>query len=330
MLTGLAAQISSLVRAHLAEAHHLLGDLLARLDGETTTPPPPSASSSILPAPEAAARQLDDGSRIDVPPRVSAGLSMRPETVLRRQRKYKQRERERQAQNGTTTGKTAPLNFTTTTVVNPNSTPWPELRAEFHAAIKARHLTRGQVAAELNVSKSSVIGWLWPKGSPPSAANIVRVREWLAAAPKEAAQSPVEDDAWPAVRERVCAVLRDKGWLHSQLATALDIKPGTVSGWLADSHEHREPGGYNLARLRNWLANPAVPAVADGSLYELTTAEQGRLRGYLDLLSDAHQVRQTFLVNEETLLQAAAGEHVAPEVIERVRGVLVGNGAAAT
>ena len=95
---------------------------------------------------------------------------------------------------------------------------YPGLRAELHAAIKARHLSHAAVVAELNVSKGSICGWLWPRGEPPSAANISKIRPWLDKAALET-QTPVAAlDDWPALREQLRGVVRERALSHAELA----------------------------------------------------------------------------------------------------------------
>jgi transcriptional regulator with XRE-family HTH domain len=83
-----------------------------------------------------------------------------------------QRQKQRQTTNGAAAPVTAPVNDL-----------WPGLRSQFHAEIKQRHLSRGQVAKELGTSKSSIGSWLWPDGAPPSADNLDKIRRWLSSTP---------------------------------------------------------------------------------------------------------------------------------------------------
>jgi hypothetical protein len=156
MSEGVAAQIMSIVRHELSEAHSVLAELLARLDQ----------------APAANGREKVDqfsdmihihGSVREAPLAIAA-LSRKPSTIERRERA--KRARQRQAANRAAAPVTAPAD------------PWPTLRTEFHAEIQRRHLSHAQVAAELTVSAGSVSGWS-ARGGPPSAANIARIRAWL-------------------------------------------------------------------------------------------------------------------------------------------------------
>jgi hypothetical protein len=167
MTEGLAAQISSIVRQHLADAHRMLGTLLAQLD---------------------AAGEVDLGGRAPteaIKPAIAAP-SAKLSTIERKLRR--QRAKQRQAANGEAALAPKP------------GGPWPALRSEFHAAIKTRHLSRAEVAAELHVSKGSICGWPLPHGAPPSAGNISKIRRWLSSAPR-----PVRRRRPPSTIGRRCA-----------------------------------------------------------------------------------------------------------------------------
>jgi transcriptional regulator with XRE-family HTH domain len=336
MTEGLAAQISSIVRQHLADAHRMLGALLAQLDAadptRTSVPPPANeiGTSPTLATPTPPVKAAD-------PPRPAiAELSTRPETVARRLRKARQRQRARQAANGAAAA-SVPAPATGEKV----SRPWPELRAVFHAAIKARHLTRDQAAAALDVSKGSICGWLVPSSGPPSAANIATIRAWLDQPPSQppavvkaagggADDHHVDDHDWPSVREKLKVVIRDRSLTHAEIGRALDVQANTVAGYLAKSHEHRSPGDRVTARIATWLAEGAAvpPLAAEGPPFVLAPAERDRLAAYLSIAGNSLELRETFGCTRELLDQAASGEHLHAEVISRVRGVLA-NGVAA-
>lgn len=74
------------------------------------------------------------------------------------------------------------------------------------------------------MSKPSVLGWLSPNGKRPSAANIAKVRDWLD-------QAPAVDD-WPALRERLDATIKARGLQRRAAAGQLQIRNGTINGWL--------------------------------------------------------------------------------------------------
>ena len=63
-------------------------------------------------------------------------------------------------------------------------------------------------------------------------------------------------------------------------------------------------------------------AAATGPLYTLSAAEQQHLAGHLSLGGNARELRDQFGVNRELLDKAAAGEHLAGEIISRLRGAL--------
>jgi hypothetical protein len=116
--------------------------------------------------------QLDDAGEVDLGGRAAteelakpaiAAPSPKPSTIERLARLV--RAEQRQAAATAATGETAVP-----------AGPWPALRTEFHAAIRARKLGRAMVAAELGVSKGSICGWLVPHRAPPSAANIDAIR----------------------------------------------------------------------------------------------------------------------------------------------------------
>ena len=107
----------------------MLGALLAQLD---------------------AAGEVDLGGRAATPELVKpaiAASSPKPSTIERRARLV--RAKQRQAAATAATGETAAP-----------AGPWPVLRTEFHAAIKARHLSRSQIAASLTYPKAPfAAGW---------------------------------------------------------------------------------------------------------------------------------------------------------------------------
>ena len=202
------------------------------------------------------------------------------------------------------------------------------LRAEFHAAIKARHLSRATVAADLGVSKGSICGWLLPDGAPPSAGNIGKIRRWLSSAPKPAPETPADAADWPGLRDRLQAVVRERALSHAELGRVFEVEPGTVEAWLAKSHEKRSPGPRSMLRIAEWLREGAVvPAAAPaGPPYVLDIAERDLLAGHLSLGAN-RELRQQFGATVELLQKAATGAHLDGEVIARLRASLA-NGAA--
>jgi len=305
--------VTNLVHRHvLVTLHAMTGAMLAQLD---------------------AGGEVDLGGKAPTPepakPAVAA-LSPKPSTVERRARLV--RAKQRQAAATAATGETAaPAGH------------WPVLRTEFHAAIKTRHLSRATVAADLGVSKGSICGWLLPHGAPPSAANITKIRGWLnkPAAPKvernlvetslpSSQTTPdLRDRVWPALREQLCDIIKQRALTHADIAGVLGAEAATVGGWLATSHEKRSPGPRFLLKIEAWLREGAVvpEAAANAPLHTLAAAERDRLVGHLSL-GNAPELRQLFGCTKELLEKAAAGEHLAGEVIARLRSVLA-NGAAA-
>jgi transcriptional regulator with XRE-family HTH domain len=204
------------------------------------------------------------------------------------------------------------------------------LRAEFHAAIKARHLTRSKVAADLGVSKGSICGWLAPNGAPPSDANSLAIQRWLSSAAKSAPETPAARDGWPALREQLRGLVREHGLTHAEIGGALGVEAATVGGWLATSHEKCSPAAPLVLRIETWLLNGApVPAVAaaEASLYSLSPAEQQRLAAHLSLAGNEHELRDEFGCTRELLERAVTGAHLDGEIISRLRGVLANDAA---
>jgi hypothetical protein len=80
------------------------------------------------------------------------------------------------------------------------------------------------------------------------------------------------------------------------------------------------------ARIKAWLDAPA-PAAAALPPFTLLPSEQALLAAHLSLGGNGHELRQVFNCTRELLEQAVAGEHLAAEVVERVRLALT-NGAA--
>jgi hypothetical protein len=177
--------VSNLVHRHvLRELHDMTGAMLARLD---------AGDQATASPPDRAPRQPS------------------PATLERKARLVRAQQR-RVAATAATGETAAPAGH------------WPVLRDEFHAAIKARSLSRAKVAADLAVSKGSICGWLSPNGAPPSADNIGKIRRWLSSTPKPIPQTPAAlvsvDMAsdWPELRERLRDVIRDRGLTHAKSA----------------------------------------------------------------------------------------------------------------
>jgi hypothetical protein len=199
--------------------------------------------------------------------------------------------------------------------------PWPALRGQFHAEIRRRHLTRGQIAAELGVSKGSVCGWLVPTGAPPSAANKTKIRAWV----DEKAPQPAPAADWPALREQLRGIVRERALTHAELGRVFEVEGATVGMWLAPSHEKRMPGARFLLRIEQWLHEGAVmpaSAAADAPPFVLSVEERAQIAGHLSLAGNGRELRETFGCTRELLEQAASGAHLDAEVISRLRGVL--------
>jgi transcriptional regulator with XRE-family HTH domain len=259
------------------------------------------------------ARLDTGGEREPTKPAITAP-SAKLSTIERKLRR--QRARQRQAANGAA----APV------MTVPAGT-WPGLRSEFHAEIKRRRLTRAQIAADLGVSKGSFCGWLLSNGAPPSAANIRKIRAWLE---KPAPKTPVALDKWPALREQLRAVIRDRGLTHAQIGQVLGVESATVGAWIAKSHDGRMPGARALISIRAWLREGAAmptAAAADLPPFVLSIEERAALAGYISL-TNAPELRDRFGATRELLERASIGAHLDAEVIAKLRIALAGDGAA--
>jgi transcriptional regulator with XRE-family HTH domain len=307
--------VSNLVHRHvLVTLHAMTGAMLARLDGGGADLTTPNHSAPRPPANETDAKPTV----ITAAPAVK--LSTRPETIARRARKQRAKLRQANGANGPGGAAKAPLSEP------PTADAWPALRSEFHAAIKARGLSRDQAGAELGVSKSSIIGWLWPQGRPPSAANINAIRAWLDQPPPPGPQPPPDGAEWQVLREWLKVAIADTGLTHAQVAAAVQAEPRTVATWLAG--DQRGPGAHMLIRLRGWVsAGAVVPVTAEGPAFMLLPEERDRLTGHLSLATNALELRERFGATKDLLEKASMGAHLDAEVIARLRGVLA-NGAA--
>ena len=199
--------------------------------------------------------------------------------------------------------------------VEPAAGPWPALRAQFHAEITQRHLSRGLAAAELGVSKASVTGWLLPDSPAPSAPNIDAIQKWLASPAAPAAQPrrgrngaprsipDADDDDWPQVRDRLREVIRGNGLSYAQAGAVLEVEAATVAAWM--SRPTRRPGLRIVADIRAKLSSgallpaPAPAAPAAGPLYTLSLEERDRLAAHISL-GDVHELRQRFGATSRT------------------------------
>jgi transcriptional regulator with XRE-family HTH domain len=363
MTEGLAAQISSIVRRHLADAHRMLGALLAQLDAGGEVDLGGSAATPELAKPAIAAP------------------SPKPSTVGRRARLARARQRHAAGKTqqqiadelevpqqtvsrilaSTQNGGTAETSKAKLPELPKGETvtgPWPALRTEFHAAIKARGLTRRQAASKLGVAQSTVSSWVAPHSPPPGAANIRRIRAWLtkttpsAKAPLQAPilatmtsepppePEPVSDAGdihqlegetnWLTLRATLRGIIRDRGLTQAEVAGAVGIAPGTFAAWLAPK-DGREPGPRSLIAIRQWLADGAVlPAATPAAqAYALTVEERGKLTGHLSLAGNGRELREHFGATRELLEKASLGAHLAADVVGRIRSVLATETAAA-
>ena len=116
----LVAEITSIGRQHLSEAQNLLGELLARLDGEVATN-------------EARAAEVPTAPR-------------RPKPVTLERRARKRREQQRQA--------------AAATKPEAETSDWPALRQALRARIAERGLNYRQVAAEIECQQGTLRTWL--------------------------------------------------------------------------------------------------------------------------------------------------------------------------
>jgi hypothetical protein len=249
MTEGLAAQISSIVRQQLADAHRMLGAMLDQLDGSGADLDTGTQNYS---APSPPAREID-AEPIGATAAPPVKTSTKPETIARRKRK--RRAEARKAMNGANEPREAPA-------PEPDAS-WPELRQAVRDAAKSRGLTYLAIAAQLGAKAGTLNTWLSRDTPPPSERSISRVRKWLRELP----------------------------------ATAPDADP-------ADADPVERP-----------------------PVYTLSEPEQVSLQGFLSLAAD-RELRMLFGLNREILGKASVGEHMAAEVVARVRTALA-NGAAA-
>jgi hypothetical protein len=154
MSEGLAAQISSIVRQHLADAHRMLGAMLARLDGS----------------------EVDLGGKAAFPepakPAIAApALSLKPATVKRRERKRRAKLRQ-------TNGADDP------------APSWPELRQQVRVAASERGVINMEIAPLIGVKAGTLSTWLSRDTPAPSATYLAKLRLWLAGDPLAAPVLP--------------------------------------------------------------------------------------------------------------------------------------------
>jgi hypothetical protein len=138
---------------------------------------------------------------------------------------------------------------------------------------------------------------------------------------------------WPALRQELRQAIADRGLSYRQAAAEIGCAQGTLRTWLSRSAS--APGEDAQARLRLWLrttatsSEPAGASSADASPYELTVSEQQHLAAIVALDGSARELRQRFGANRELIDKAVAGEHLAAEIVGRLRQALAGNGATA-
>lgn len=146
----------------------------------------------------------------------------------------------------------------------------------------------------------------------------------------ELAAAAIEASGWPALRQELRRRIDGIEANYSAIAPMLECKTATLASWL--SRNSPAPSKRSQSRIRRWLREDATaPAATEAPLYTLTTAEQATLAGHLSLDGNGRELRDRFGANRELLEQAAAGEHLANQVIVRVRAALApqGSGAAA-
>lgn len=177
----------------------------------------------------------------------------------------------------------------------------------------------------------------------PSPETIARKKRKERAKLRQDAASVADGKAgaggWTELRQALRARIADRGLSYRQVANEIECRQGTLRTWLSQSST--APSERAQARLRRWLREGAALPEPDAMAapvehdlpppYRLTAAEQASLAGHL-ALGNARELRDRFGANRELLEQAAAGEHLASEVIVRVRAALdprPGNGVAA-
>jgi len=157
-------------------------------------------------------------------------------------------------------------------------------------------------------------------------ANERAAAEPAKAHPSESADPPGND--WPELRRLVRAGLRERGTTYTQIAGRLGAKPSSVGTWL--SRDRKPPGAEVQRRMREWLAADPVEAgrAEPAPPYTLSASERAVIASHLSL-ANARELRERFNMTTELLDKAAAGEHLAVDIIDRLRGVLARNGAIA-
>jgi hypothetical protein len=82
--------------------------------------------------------------------------------------------------------------------------------------------------------------------------------------------------------------------------------------------------------LRSWLAaEPPSQLTEELPPFTLTGEERDRLSGHLSLGGNSLELRDRFGATRDLLEKAASGQHLAGDVIEKLRAAISGNGAEA-
>jgi transcriptional regulator with XRE-family HTH domain len=212
----------NLVHRHvLRELHHMTGVMLEQLEVGTDlerynfASPSPNGETGAGPTVATA--------------RSTVKLSPKPSTVERRRRLQRAKVR---AANGVNIHAAAAAKSAKVppSAPAPAADAWPEVRTQFLAETKRRSLSRDQVGAELGVSKSSICGWLSPRGGTPSAGNLFAIRRWLSAEPPPPPLDPGAE--WPQLRQQLKDAIAARGLTQEQIAAAVKAEPRTVATWL--------------------------------------------------------------------------------------------------
>jgi hypothetical protein len=232
MSEGIAAQITSIVRHELAEAHHLLSELLARL---------PAAPDHL------ASDRIHTNGVGQVKPVTSRQPS--PETVSRRERK--KRAAVRKAANRTAEPDEEPI-------PEPPS-GWPALRQEVRSRLIERGLSHAQAAAEIGeVKRGTFSTWLSRDVPVPSERSQSRIRKWLRELPVTAPDAePVDPPPVYTLSEPEQASLR--GHLSLGVDRELRQQFGIARGVLEQAAGGEHMAGEIIARLGTVLMNGAAP-----------------------------------------------------------------------
>jgi hypothetical protein len=160
--------------------------------------------------------------------------------------------------------------------------------------------------------------------SRPEARQVNSNREQMPAAPDRPRAAsfharPRQDDvAWTALRDALRQHL-DAGTITRPELAKVGVKRNSLSGHLG----RRVPGAAVQAAARRWLEKTAAANNAETPMTMLSRPEQDRLLGYLSTSGGTQrELKEQFGADRDTLEAAAAGEALAPEIINRITAAM--------